>query len=125
MPRLDLYANFKLFVKIRLGGKDVLIGRGNDCDIQLPNELVSRHHARIERDVEGGYVLHNLSPNGTRVNAAMAAEPLALKPGDRIYVENAILIFQPDDADSEEIDTRRTVVRMPVQKKDSGPAQKT
>jgi pSer/pThr/pTyr-binding forkhead associated (FHA) protein len=121
MPRLDFYANFKLFVKLRLGGKDVLIGRGNDCDIQLANELVSRHHAKIERDVNGAYVISNLSPNGTRVNAAMLDQPQPLKPGDRIYIENAIMIFQPDEAESEEIETKRTVMRMPAIRPDQVP----
>ncbi|HKC23206.1 MAG TPA: FHA domain-containing protein [Thermoanaerobaculia bacterium] len=122
MPRLDLYANFTLFVRLRLGGKDVLIGRGNDCDIQLPNELVSRQHARIERTVDGGYVLHNLSPNGTRVNSVMAEGAMPLKAGDRIYVENAVLIFQTDEAESEEISTsRRTLLKMPALRKDQLP----
>jgi len=123
MARLDFYANMKLFVKLRLGAKDVLIGRGTDCDVQLPNELVSRQHARIERSPDGGYVLQNLSPNGTRVNAAMATERQPLAAGDRIYVEGAILIFQPDEAESEQIDTKRTVVRMPVVRRDDGPAK--
>lgn len=114
MPRLDLYANFKLFVKLRLTGKEVVIGRGPDCDIQLPFEQVSRHHAKIVEGSAGSYVIHNLSPNGTRVNAAMLAAPAPLKPGDRIYIENAILIFQPDDAESEEIERRRTVLRVPT-----------
>jgi pSer/pThr/pTyr-binding forkhead associated (FHA) protein len=114
MPRLDLYANFKLFVKLRLTAKEVVIGRGTDCDIQLPNEQVSRHHAKIVDDGPGGWVIHNLSPNGTRVNAAMLSGPAPLKPGDRVYIENAILIFQPDDAESEEIEKRRTVLRVPA-----------
>jgi len=114
MARLDFYANFKLFVKLRLGGKDVLVGRGTDCDVQLPNELVSRHHAKIERDVNGDYVITNLSPNGTRVNSSMLSAPQTLKPGDRIYVENAIMIFQPDEAESEEIEAKRTVLKMPA-----------
>lgn len=121
MPRLDLYANFKLFVRLRLGGKDVLIGRGSDCDIQLPNELVSRQHARIERTADGGYVLHNLSPNGTRVNSAMAEGPQPLKAGDRIYIENAILVFQPDEAESIELEKRRTMLRMPALRKEQLP----
>ena len=114
MPRLDLYANFKLFMKLRLTAREVVIGRGIDCDIQLPNEQVSRHHAKIVDEGAGSYVIHNLSPNGTRVNAAMISGPAVLKPGDRIYVENAILIFQPDDAESEELERRRTVLRVPA-----------
>jgi pSer/pThr/pTyr-binding forkhead associated (FHA) protein len=114
MARLDLYANFKLFVKMRLTEKEVVIGRGIDCAIQLPFEQVSRQHAKIVDAGGGSWVIENLSPNGTRLNAAMISAPATLKPGDRIYIESAILIFQPDDAESEEIERRRTVLRVPA-----------
>ena len=113
MPRLDFYANFKPFVKLKLSERDILIGRALDCDIQFADEKVSRHHARIEQK-EGGYVLHNLSPNGTRVNHAMVAEPQLLMPGDRIYIEGAVVIYQPDDAPSAQIEQRNTVLKQPA-----------
>jgi pSer/pThr/pTyr-binding forkhead associated (FHA) protein len=113
MPRLDFYANFKPFVKVKLAEHDILIGRGLDCDIQLADEMVSRHHARIEAK-DGGHLLHNLSPNGTRVNHAMVTEPQLLKPGDRIYIEGSVVIYQPDDAPSAHIEQRNTVLKQPA-----------
>ena len=101
MPRLDFYSDYKLFVKIKLRGGGVLLGRGSDCDVQLPDERVSRHHARIEPDEPGSYRIEDLSVNGTRVNAAMLEGRTRLKPGDRIYIEDFVVIFQPDDVPPE------------------------
>lgn len=97
MPRLDFYTDDKLFVKIKLRDRGLLIGRGGDCDVQLPDERVSRHHARIESHDAGSYWIEDLSVNGTRVNAAMLEERLRLSSGDRIYIEDFAVIFQPAD----------------------------
>jgi len=111
MPRLDLYANFKLVLKVRLRSQHILIGRGTDCDIQLPDDKVSRNHARIE-DKDGRHWIQNLSPNGTRVNHALVTEPQVLAPGDRIYIENTVVIYQPDEAPSERLDQKTTLLKM-------------
>lgn len=65
----------------------VLIGRGSDCDIVLPERQTSRHHARIERD-DGGYLLRDLgSKNGTYVNGQEVRDkPYRLKDGDEIQI---------------------------------------
>ena len=63
--------------------------------------VVSRHHARIEPREAGSYWIEDLSVNGTRLNAAMLEERTRLSPGDRIYVEDFVIIFQPDDLPSE------------------------
>ena len=110
MPRLDFYSEFKLFVKITLGEGEILLGRGGDCQIQLPQERVSRQHAAIRPTDGGGYEIENLSANGTRLNATMLEDPAGLKPGDRIYIADYCIIYQPDDAPSEELSARRTVV---------------
>ena len=101
MPRLDFYADYKLFVKIRLGEDGILLGRGGDCDVQLPDERVSRHHAHIVPQDAGSYWIEDLSVNGTRLNAAMLEERTRLNPGDRIYIEDFVVIFQPDDVPAE------------------------
>jgi len=64
----------------------VLIGRGLDCDIILPERQISRHHARIERTADGRYLLHDLgSKNGTWVNGEEVREvPRLLQDGDEI-----------------------------------------
>lgn len=65
----------------------ILIGRGSDCDIVLPERPVSRHHVRIERD-DDGYFLHDLeSKNGTCVNGKPVRDtPYRLKDGDEIQI---------------------------------------
>lgn len=50
--------------------KRLIIGRGNDCDIVIPDELdnVSRHHAVISFDFFGRMTLSDTSSNGTLIN---------------------------------------------------------
>ncbi len=108
MPRLDFYTDYKLFVKIKLRDRGFLIGRGGDCDVQLPDERVSRHHARIEPQEAGSYRIEDLSVNGTRLNAAMLDQRTRLSPGDRIYVEDFVIIFQPDDVPPETLTREET-----------------
>ncbi|MEO6323675.1 MAG: FHA domain-containing protein [Thermoanaerobaculia bacterium] len=111
MPRLDFYSNFKLFVKIRLTGHGMLIGRGSDCDLQLTDEKISRQHARISES-NGTFRIENLSPNGTRVNHAMVETPQTLAGGDRIYIEETIVVYQEDDAPPEEIAQKPTLINV-------------
>jgi hypothetical protein len=65
----------------------VVIGRGVDCDIVLPERQVSRQHAQIERD-DGGYLLRDLgSKNSTCVNGREVHDkPYRLKDGDEIQI---------------------------------------
>ncbi len=103
MPRLDFYSDHKLFVMIKLPDQGFLLGRGIDCDVQLPDERVSRHHARIGSQDAGTYWIEDLSVNGTRLNAAMLEERTHLYSGDRIYIEDFVVIFQPDDVPPENL----------------------
>lgn len=66
----------------------ILIGRGSDCDVVLPERQVSRHHARIKQTAEGSYVLHDLgSKNGTHVNGEEVKDkPRLLRDGDEIQI---------------------------------------
>jgi pSer/pThr/pTyr-binding forkhead associated (FHA) protein len=99
VPRLDFYVNFKLFVKVKLEGTDVIVGRSSDCTVQLPDERVSRRHAVIrKRSEDDAYAIEDTSTHGTRLNGQMLTEPATLNPGDRIYIEQYIIIYQPDDA---------------------------
>jgi len=65
----------------------IVIGRGSDCDIVLPERQASRQHLVIERD-EGGYLLRDLgSKNGTFVNGKeVRDEPYRLRDGDEIQI---------------------------------------
>ena len=65
----------------------VIIGRGSDCDIIVPERRVSRQHAQIERDADG-YLRRDLgSKNGTYANGQEVRDkPYRLKDGDEIQI---------------------------------------
>ena len=108
MPRLDFYVDYELILRIKLREQTILVGRGMDCDIQLAGDRVSRHHAQISPGGAGGYDITDLSANGTRLNAEMLSETARLGPGDRIYIESYVIIFQPDDAEPETLQREET-----------------
>lgn len=62
--RLSVSLTNGLTVEIRLGVKEIRIGRGRDADLLLPDPSVSRLHARIFR-VGEQYFLADTSRNGT------------------------------------------------------------
>ena len=64
-------------------GKQIL-GRGKDCDIQLRDQTVSRHHAAIVRTKLAITLIDLDSQNGTRVNGELVTEVI-LQPSDVIH----------------------------------------
>lgn len=73
--------------------KTTFIGRDEDCDIVIPEAVVSRHHAKIVR-VGSKYYLYDLkSTNGTLVNGRRIDQHL-LQNGDEIQVGVSVLLFE-------------------------------
>lgn len=72
----------------------LLIGRGEDCDIVIPDAYVSHHHAQIT--ARGNqYVLEDLgSRNHTYVNGAEIDGRTYLTPGDIIRIGFVSLKFE-------------------------------
>ena len=72
-------------------GRNVL-GRGEDADVQVVFEGVSRRHAQIvERG--GSYVLEDLgSTNGTYYRGLPVASPVELSEGDRISLGGRVVL---------------------------------
>ena len=65
---------------------DVILGRGNNCTIIIPERQVSRHHARITHN-EKGYFLEDLgSKNGTHVNGHLIDKGIYLNDGDVVQI---------------------------------------
>jgi hypothetical protein len=57
---------------------ELIIGRGEDCQIQIDDRQVSRHHARI-RSVDGKVLLEDLaSKNGTFLGGKLIKENMTL-----------------------------------------------
>jgi pSer/pThr/pTyr-binding forkhead associated (FHA) protein len=75
---------------------EIVIGRGQQCDIVLDEHQVSRQHARLQQTPQGWMLLDLGSTNGTEVNGRQlkAHEPYALQPGDRVTLGNSTLVLQ-------------------------------
>ncbi|MBN6053427.1 FHA domain-containing protein [Nonomuraea sp. RK-328] len=62
-----------------------VVGRGAACDLVLSDLTVSRVHAELRREEDGGWMLVDLgSLNGTRLNGWRLVGPARVKPGDEI-----------------------------------------
>lgn len=73
-----------------LGDKDLLVGRGDDCDIRIQDNSVSRKHVKIEPTDEG-YAISDLgSTNGTFLNDKQLDAPRKLNDGDYVRVGNCL-----------------------------------
>jgi diguanylate cyclase (GGDEF)-like protein len=70
----------------------VVLGRGEDCEIQVEEHSVSRRHARIELGPDGYFVADLQSTNGSFVND-LPVTTARLNDGDYLRVGNCIYRF--------------------------------
>ena len=83
--RLSVTISNGMTVEVRLGQKEVKIGRGHEADLQLPDPSVSRLHAKVFR-VGLQYFLADLrSRNGTHTDGKRITQ-LALEDGRMFQV---------------------------------------
>jgi pSer/pThr/pTyr-binding forkhead associated (FHA) protein len=76
-------------------GAELIVGRGNTCDLVLAAAGVSRRHARFVREGESFRVIDLGSANGLRVNGERAKER-ALQVGDVVAIDDFTLTFVID-----------------------------
>jgi chromosome segregation ATPase len=92
VTRLILALSEDRTVKFPLYKREMIIGRGNDSDIQIPRQCVSRQHARIVSD-ESGCLIEDLgSKNGVVVDAERVHSQ-KLRNGDIINIGQFELKF--------------------------------
>lgn len=72
-----------------------VLGRDPACEVQLTDDRVSRHHARIFHDAAAACcrIVDMGSVNGTTVNGVKVAEPTLLRDGDTIAIGLTLLRF--------------------------------
>ncbi len=71
----------------------LIIGRRESCDIVLPDESVSRRHARLEPKKEGWVISDLNSGNGTYING-VRVNSTVLSPGDTIKLGATLCVFK-------------------------------
>ncbi|MEX0718441.1 MAG: PAS domain S-box protein [Planctomycetaceae bacterium] len=99
MPILEILKGARAGEQCELNGKEVVVGRLADCDIVLPDETVSRRHARFFRDGDRWCVEDLQSRNGTFVNGSRIDRPIELVGDDYILLYDLPLRYR--DAPSE------------------------
>lgn len=78
---------------IYLRKKDVLIGRGDESDIQINLDTVSGRHARIHLTSRGWALSDLNSHNGTKLNSRYITEPQLIFDMDMITFGDRVFIF--------------------------------
>jgi len=71
-------------------GRDIHIGRSNDLDMVLAEDMVSRRHARITYQTDEILIEDLASTNGTFVNGEKVKRS-RLREGDRVLIGTSIL----------------------------------
>ncbi len=86
---VDIKSHRPVYIK----KKDVLIGRGDECDIQILSDTVSSRHARIHQ-TSRGWALSDLdSHNGTKLNGRFINQPQLVFDEDMITFGDKIFVF--------------------------------
>lgn len=76
-----------------LGVNPLLLGRGDESDVRIQDNSVSRRHARVEPATDGYFVVDLQSTNGTFVNDRQIETAVRLRDGDYLRVGNCIYKF--------------------------------
>jgi PAS domain S-box-containing protein len=97
MAHLKILSGDRSGQTVDLSGNVVILGRHPGCDIRVPDETVSRRHARIISQPDGWFVEDLGSRNGTFLNGRAVAGPVRLCHLDRINIFNTTVEFQDDE----------------------------
>ncbi len=78
----------------------MVLGRGDQADILIPDSSISKRHCLFEAKPEGTTVMDCGSTNGTTIgDAAIAAnQPVLLKGGETLSVGNFSFLFHTADS---------------------------
>ena len=78
--------------------KEIIIGRGYECDVILHDPFISRQHARIHRDDSGIHLNDLSSRNGIKQNKKkLPNTPHPLTSGDQFQIGKTKIIFYEAD----------------------------
>lgn len=73
---------------------EVLIGRGEDCDYIVNEEVVSAHHARLIFRSSQWWIEDLRSTNGTYINDERLDTPTVIIKGDELRIGHQIITIE-------------------------------
>ncbi|MBI3179349.1 MAG: sigma 54-dependent Fis family transcriptional regulator [Deltaproteobacteria bacterium] len=92
--KLVLMSSSKKGAEFELKGSEVTVGSGDDCDIRIEDETVSKRHFAIARDAQSFLVRDLGSTNGTFLDNARVKEAY-MRPGSLLRAGEAFFRFEP------------------------------
>ena len=95
MPSLVVISQVDGYRVFEINKERIVIGRGEDADLMLPNISVSRHHAEVSIKGHKAYLQDLNSSNGTLLNGKRVQEA-QLKSGDEIALGKFRLAYMGD-----------------------------
>lgn len=96
-----------------LGDEPVTIGRGKNCDIRLEDGVVSKLHARIERDANGWRIQDLNSSNGTRIDGEKI-QAARLAPGKSVRVGRTELLLDQTEIEEDAPEDQSFMTSVPA-----------
>ena len=93
--RLELVTGSETGRVVRLLPPSLVIGRGTEADLRLPDTGVSRRHAELRVEPDAVTLVDLESTNGTSVNGR-PVDRATLQDGDRISVGTTVIVFRQD-----------------------------
>ncbi len=96
MPKLIVQSGPNKGTIYELGDEPMVLGRDLTCEMQVPDDKVSRRHVRIAREGEAWTLTDLGSRNGTLVNGTRM-ETRTLVPLDEVKVGDTTLLFVAED----------------------------
>ncbi|HEV8323201.1 MAG TPA: GGDEF domain-containing protein [Myxococcota bacterium] len=75
-----------------VGPEPVLLGRGEGCEVLIPDPGISRQHARVELRADKFFVVDLGSTNGTLVDGVRIKDAEPLREGNRIQLGSRSII---------------------------------
>ena len=69
-----------------LEGEGMFLGRANDCEVAIPDQEVSRQHAKVTLHNAGIWVQDAGSRNGVFINGKRVVRPTELRPGGKLTI---------------------------------------
>jgi len=89
-PALLMISGPHLGRSFEIDKEEFMIGRIENCDLQIEDDLASRHHCKILLTPDGAQIVDLASTNGTLVNGRRVDRAF-LKEGDQIQVGSLTL----------------------------------
>src|SRR5882672_12896885 len=99
MPEIEVQSPNAPRRRVPMTDGRMVIGRGEESHLFLPDYRLSRRHAEVEQRIDGFYIVDLGSTNGTFLNGQRIVGERRLSDGDLISLGDSRLVFSSGASD--------------------------